>query len=107
MDGKILILGKLKVSEELKLKLEELELISIKISDSIGNGNYDKIVQLDLKRQDIIKSINPNHAVSFRNEISNLLKTNDCQVREVEKNISKFQENSKYSLECFAAYKKK
>ena len=95
------------MSEELKLKLEELELLSIKISDNIFNGNYDKIVDLDLKRQDIIKSINPNHAFSFRNKISNLLKTNDCQVREVEKNISKFQENSKYSLECFAAYKKK
>ena len=95
------------MSEELKLKLEELEQLSIKISNNISDGNYDEIVQLDLKRQNIIKSINPNHAISFRNEISNLLKTNDCQVREVEKNISKFKENSKYSLECFAAYKKK
>ena len=95
------------MSEELKLKLEELELLSIKISDNIGNGNYDKIVQLDHKRQNIIKSINPNHAISFKNEISNLIKTNDFQVREVEKNISKFKGDSKYSLECFAAYKKK
>ena len=107
MDGSILTLGKLIVSEELKLKLEELELISIKISDNINNGNYDKIVQLDLKRQNIIKSINPNHAISFKNEISNLLKTNDFQVRKVEKNISQFREISNYSLECFAAYKKK
>ena len=95
------------MSEELKLKLEELELLSIKISDNIGNGNYDKIVQLDQKRQNIIKSINPNHAISFKNEISNLLKTNNSQVREVEKNISKFKGDSNYSLECFAAYKKK
>ena len=107
LEGKFLIKWNDDGSEELILKLEELELLSIKISDNISNGNYDKIVQLDLKRQDIIKSINPNHAISFRNEISNLLKTNDFQVREVERNISKFQENSKYSLECFAAYKKK
>ena len=42
--------GKLIVSEELKLKLEELEELSIKISDDISNGDYDNIVQLDLKR---------------------------------------------------------
>ena len=94
------------MSEELKLKLEELEQLSIKISDNISDGNYDEIVQLDLKRQNIIKSINPNHAISFKNEISNLLKTNVSQVREVEKSISKFKGNTNYSLECFAAYKK-
>ena len=64
------------MSEEIKLKLEELEQLSIKISDNISDGQYDGIVQLDLKRQNIIKSINPNHAISFKNEISNLLKTN-------------------------------
>ena len=95
------------MSEELKLKLEELEKLSIKISDDISNGDYDNIVQLDLKRQNIIKSINPNHAVYFKNEISNLLKTNVSQVREVEKNLVEFKEISNYSLECFAAYKKK
>ena len=94
------------MSEELKLKLEELEQLSIKISDNISDGHYDEIVQLDLKRQNIIKSINPNHAISFKNEISNLLKTNVSQVRKVEKNISKFKGNINYSLECFAAYKK-
>ena len=62
------------MSEELKLKLEELEQLSIKISDNIGNVNYDKIFKLDQKRQDIIKSINPNHAISFKNEISKLKK---------------------------------
>ena len=95
------------MSEELKLKLEELEELSIKISDDISNGDYDNIVQLDLKRQNIIKSINPNLAIYFKNEISNLLKTNVSQVREVEKNLSEFKEVSNYSLECFAAYKKK
>ena len=95
------------MSEELKLKLEELEELSIKISDDISNGDYDNIVQLDLKRQNIIKSINPNHALNFKNEISNLLKTNLSQLREVEKNLSEFKEISNYSLECFAAYKKK
>ena len=80
------------MSEELKLKLEELEQLSIKISDNISDGHYDEIVQLDLKRQNIIKSINPNHAISFKNEISNLLKTNVSQVREVEKTFPNLKE---------------
>ena len=91
------------MSEELKLKLEELEQLSIKISDNISDGNYDEIVQLDLKRQNIIKSINPNHAISFKNEISNLLKTNVSQVREVEKNISKFKRNFKLFFRMFCS----
>ena len=42
------------MSKELKIKLEELESLSILISDNINLGNYNNILELDLKRQNIL-----------------------------------------------------
>ena len=44
--------------ENLKDQLLELERLSINISDLIKDKKYENIIELDLRRQNIIKSIN-------------------------------------------------
>ena len=95
------------MSKEFKLKLEELENLSILISDNISLGNYNDILRLDLLRQNIIKSINPDHAINFKNELVKIYEKNINHVNAINKNLSNLKKKSRYSLKCFAAYKKK
>ncbi|MAJ14722.1 MAG: hypothetical protein CMN44_07155 [SAR116 cluster bacterium] len=95
------------MSKEFKLKLEELENLSIRISDNISLGNYNDILQLDLLRQNIIKSINPEHAINFKNDLTKIYEKNLNHVNAINENLSNLKKESRHSLECFAAYKKK
>ena len=89
--------------ENLKDQLIELERLSINISDLIKNNKYENIVELDLRRQNIIKSINIEHAKDFKNELIGFFDNNNKQIKNIEEDILK--KKSKTSLKCFKAYK--
>ena len=63
--------------ENLKDQLIELEELSINISDLIKDKKYENIIELDLRRQNIIKSINIDHAKDFKNEIIGFFDNNN------------------------------
>ena len=91
--------------ENLKDQLIELERLSINISDLIKDNKYENIVELDLRRQNIIKSINIEHAKDFKNELIVFFDKNNKQIKNIEEDISQLQKKSKTSLKCFKAYK--
>ena len=91
--------------ENLKDQLIELERLSINISDLIKDNKYENIVELDLRRQNIIKSINIEHAKDFKNELLGFFDNNNKQIKNIEEDISQLQKKSKTSLKCFKAYK--
>ena len=91
--------------ENLKDQLIELERLSINISDLIKDKKYENIIELDLRRQNIIKSINIEHAKDFKNELIGFFDNNNKQIKNIEEDISQLQKKSKTSLKCFKAYK--
>ena len=91
--------------ENLKDQLIELERLSINISDLIKDNKYENIVELDLRRQNIIKSINIEHAKDFKNELIGIFENNNKQIKSIEDDILQLKNNSKKSLKCFKAYK--
>ena len=84
--------------ESLKDQLIELERLSINISDLIKDKKYENIIELDLRRQNIIKSINIDHAKDFKNEIIGFFDNNNKQIKNIEENISQLKKKSKTSL---------
>ena len=66
--------------ENLKDQLIELERLSINISDLIKDKKYENIIELDLRRQNIIKSINIDHAKDFKNELIGVFDNNNKQI---------------------------
>ena len=91
--------------ESLKDQLIELERLSINISDLIKDNKYENIVELDLRRQNIIKSINIEHAKDFKNELIGIFENNNKQIKSIEDDILQLKKKSKKSLKCFKAYK--
>ena len=91
--------------ENLKDQLIELERLSINISDLIKDNKYENIVELDLKRQNIIKSINIEHAKNYKNELIGIFDNNNMQIKSIENDILELKKMSKKSLKCFQAYK--
>ena len=91
--------------ENLKDQLRELERLSINISDLIKDNKYENIVELDLRRQNIIKSINIEHAKDFKNELIGIFENNNKQIKSIEDDILQLKKKSKKSLKCFKAYK--
>ena len=91
--------------ENLKDQLIELERLSINISDLIKDNKYENIIELDLRRQNIIKSINIEHAKDFKNELIGIFENNNKQIKSIEDDILQLKKKSKKSLKCFKAYK--
>ncbi len=91
--------------ESLKDQLIELERLSINISDLIKDNKYENIVELDSRRQNIIKSINIEHAKDFKNELIGFFDNNNKQIKNIEEEIFQLKKKSKISLKCFKAYK--
>ena len=91
--------------ENLKDQLRELERLSINISDLIKDKKYENIIELDLRRQNIIKSINIEHAKDFKNELIGIFENNNKQIKNIEEDILQLKKKSKTSLKCFKAYK--
>ena len=91
--------------DNLKDQLIELERLSINISDLIKDNKYENIIELDLRRQNIIKSINIEHAKDFKNELIGFFDNNNKQIKNIEEDIFQLKKKSKISLKCFKAYK--
>ncbi len=91
--------------DNLKDQLIELERLSINISDLIKDNKYENIIELDLRRQNIIKSINIEHAKDFKNELIGIFENNNKQIKSIEDDILQLKKKSKKSLKCFKAYK--
>ena len=91
--------------DNLKDQLIELERLSINISDLIKDNKYENIIELDLRRQNIIKSINIEHAKDFKNELIGFFDNNNKQIKSIEDDILQLKKKSKKSLSCFKAYK--
>ena len=91
--------------DNLKDQLIELERLSINISDLIKDNKYENIIELDLKRQNIIKSINIEHAKNYKNELIEFFDNNNKQIKSIEDDILQLKKKSKKSLKCFKAYK--
>ena len=91
--------------DNLKDQLIELERLSINISDLIKDNKYENIVELDSRRQNIIKSINIEHAKDFKNELIGFFDNNNKQIKSIEDDILQLKKKSKKSLKCFKAYK--
>ena len=91
--------------DNLKDQLIELERLSINISDLIKDNKYENIIELDLRRQNIIKSINIEHAKDFKNELIGFFDNNNKQIKNIEEEIFQLKKKSKISLKCFKAYK--
>ena len=91
--------------DNLKDQLIELERLSINISDLIKDNKYENIVELDSRRQNIIKSINIEHAKDFKNELIGFFDNNNKQIKNIEEEIFQLKKKSKISLKCFKAYK--
>ena len=86
--------------------LNNLELLSEKISDLIKENNFDKIKSLDLERKTIIDKIIHLDNSNFKNKISKIINHNneliDCvevKINDLNSNHNKFSKRLKfYSL---------
>ena len=69
--------------------------LSINISDLIKDNKYENIIELDVKRQNIIKSINIEHAKNYKNELIGLFDNNNKQIKSIEDDILQLKKKSK------------
>ena len=68
-------------------------------SDLIKDKKYENIIELDLRRQNIIKSINIDHAKDFKNELIGVFDNNNKQIKNIEEDISQLKNNYAIELE--------
>lgn len=89
---------------DFETKLIELENLSDEISNMIAIGDYSKILEIDKKRQSIIKNIVIENSKSFLLKVKDLRDKNTSEIQKVEKNLRSFNQNSAKSLKRFNAY---
>ena len=71
--------------------LNKLELLSVEISDLVNKNNFEKILELDLERQKIIKKISNTVPLSSKNKITEIVNINNASINTIEdkmKNLS-------------------
>ena len=94
------------MNSSLRNDLKQLEFLSKQISDLISNNNFDKILDLDLKRKNIINKIKNFDSSSYKNKINKIININNLSINSAElkmrhlvSNHSKFSKRIKfYSL---------
>ena len=94
------------MNSSLRNDLKQLEFLSKQISDLISNNNFDKILDLDLERKNIINKIKNFDSSSYRNKINKIININklsinsaELKMRHLVSNHSKFSKRIKfYSL---------
>ena len=89
----------------LEKNLLDLEEISHKISDLINENQFHEILDLDIKRNEIIKKIYNNHNNNFSDKIYSLIKKNNKNVRKTEAKIIELQKNRNKFFKRLNAYK--
>ena len=85
--------------------LIELEEISYKISDLINNSKFEKIPELDKKRNSIIEVIYKNNTKDYSNRILKLINQNLQNIKETELFIKSQKINQKKYLNRILAYR--
>ena len=73
--------------------LNELEDLSIKISDLINQNKFEDILELDLQRKKIIQSIRNYSNLIHKKKISNIIDLNNQSIDNIEKKITKLNIN--------------
>ena len=74
-------------------KLNELEDLSIKISDSINQNNFENILELDLQRKKIIESITTSPNLNHKKRIHQVISLNNKSIKDIENKITKLNIN--------------
>ncbi len=74
-------------------KLNELEDLSIKISDSINQNNFENILELDLQRKKIIESITTSPNLNHKKRIHQVISLNNKSIEDIENKITKLNIN--------------
>lgn len=85
-----------------------LEMLSKQISDLIYNNNYDKVYELDLMRQSIIKNIikEKSHDHNIKNILKNLITQNESLIFYSESNLENLKKNQSKFNKRLKAYNK-
>ena len=85
-----------------------LEMLSKQISDLIYNNNYDKVYELDLMRQSIIKDIikEKSHDHNIKNILKNLINQNESLIFYSENNLENLKKNQNKFNKRLKAYNK-
>jgi hypothetical protein len=85
-----------------------LETLSKQISDLIYNNNYDKVYELDLMRQSIIKDIikEKSHDHNIKNILKNLITQNESLIFYSESNLENLKKNQSKFNKRLKAYNK-
>ena len=93
------------MNSSFKNDLKQLEFLTKQISDLISNNNFEKILDLDLERKNIINKIKNLDSSSYKNKINEIIninkiiETTELKMRHLVSNHSKFSKRFKfYSL---------
>ena len=85
------------MNSSFKNDLKQLEFLSKQISDLISNNNFEKILDLDLERKNIINKIKNLDSSSYKNKINEIIninklsiETTELKMRHLVSNHSKF-----------------
>lgn len=79
-------------------QFNELELLSIKISDLVYKNQFDKIEELDVKRRKIIRKLTDQVNYKSKKQVENLISSNIKTINDINVKIKKFTSNrSKFS----------
>lgn len=79
-------------------QFNELELLSIKISDLVYKNQFDKIEELDVKRRKIIRKLTDQVNYKSKKQVENLISSNIKTIDDINVKIKKFTSNrSKFS----------
>tara|TARA_B110000881_G_C18212730_1_gene335128 strand:+ start:91 stop:381 length:291 start_codon:yes stop_codon:yes gene_type:complete len=68
------------MNSSFKNDLNQLEFLSKQISDLISNNSFEKILELDLERRNIINKIKHFHSSSYKNKINNIININNLSI---------------------------
>ena len=74
-------------------KLNKLEDLSIKISDSINQNNFENIIELDSQRKKIIESITISTNLNHKKRIHKIITLNNKSIEDIENKITKLNIN--------------
>ena len=64
------------MNSSFKNDLKQLEFLTKQISDLISNNNFEKILDLDLERKNIINKIKNLDSSSYKNKINEIININ-------------------------------
>jgi hypothetical protein len=72
------------MNSSFKNDLNQLEFLSKQISDLISNNSFEKILELDLERRNIINKIKDLDSSVYKNKIGEIVKINNLSIKSTE-----------------------